>query len=111
CTEQFETGNFAIDTELHGRRFPVIDIERGVVFAFVFFDHDAKSKIIAMADGSTRSTRNQLWTWQMGETFKIDRGVIDHIEAWMVESQYHAASGWGDEYGRAHYGIVDAGNI
>jgi hypothetical protein len=110
CTEQFETGNFAIDTELHGRRFPVIDIERGAVFAWVFFDHDGKSKTITMADGSTRNTRNNLWTWQMGESFKIERGLITHIEAWMVEAQYHADGGWTD-FDRRHYGIVDAGNI
>jgi hypothetical protein len=110
CTEQFETGNFAIDTELHGRRFPVVDIERGAVFSWVFFDHDAKLKTITMADGSTRDTRNQLWTWQMGEAFKIERGLITQIEAWMVEAQYHASSGW-NNFDREHYGIVDAGGI
>lgn len=110
CTEQFETGYFAIDTELHGRRFPVVDIERGAVFAFVFFDHDAKQKTFTLADGSTRTTRNNLWTWQMGEAFKIERGLITQIEAWMVEAQYHADGGW-DDFDRDHYGIVDAGNI
>lgn len=106
CTEQFETGYFAIDTELHGRRFPVIDIERGTVFAFVFFDHDAKQKTFTLADGSTRTTRNQLWTWQMGESFKIERGLITQIEAWMTESQYHADGGWTD-FDRRHYGITE----
>ncbi len=110
CREQFETGYFAIDTELHGRRFPVVDIERGAVFAWVFFDHDGKSKEITLADGSKRPTGNALWTWQMGESFKIERGLITHIEAWMVEAQYHQSGGW-DNFDRDHYGIVDAGGI
>ena len=41
-----------------------MDRERGIVFAFAFFDHG-----------------NIDWTWQLGELFKIEKGKIRRIEA------------------------------
>jgi hypothetical protein len=55
-----------------------VDEERGVVFAFAFFDH-----------------RNINWTWQLGELFKVDKGNISRIEAIFIRGPYGMCSGWG----------------
>ena len=37
--QQFETGYFRFVDRIRDRRYPVVDRERGLVFAFAFFDH------------------------------------------------------------------------
>ncbi len=54
-----------------------MDRERGIVFAFAFFDHE-----------------NINWTWQLGELFKIQDGKIRRIEAMFHRSPYMMHSGW-----------------
>jgi hypothetical protein len=39
CQEQFETGLFHDVTRIRDRHFVVIDPERGLAFAFIFFDN------------------------------------------------------------------------
>ena len=66
-------GFFEVD-----RRFVAVDRERGIVFAFAFFDH-----------------QNINWTWQLGELFKIEKGKIRRIEAkggvTVVQKDQHAS--------------------
>jgi hypothetical protein len=77
CKGQFETSLIGVVTGVRDRRIVAVDIERGVVFAFAFFDH-----------------RNINWTWQLGELFKVDKGDISRIEAIFIRGPYGVCSGW-----------------
>ena len=39
CEAQFKTGYFKIVTHIRDRRWVIVDRERGLAFAFAFFDH------------------------------------------------------------------------
>lgn len=92
--EQFETGFFRFVTRIRERRFPVIDEERGVVFAFAFFDHDGTVRDYALADGTPRRGIDRPFTWMIAEAFRIERGLITRIEALMAEVPYGLSAGW-----------------
>jgi hypothetical protein len=77
CKGQFQTSLIGTVTGVRDRRVVAVDEERGVVFAFAFFDH-----------------RSINWTWQLGELFKVDGGQITRIEAIFIRSPYAMCSGW-----------------
>jgi hypothetical protein len=77
CKKQFETGLKGIVSRIRDRRFVAVDRERGIVFAFAFFDH-----------------YNINWTWQLGEIFKIEDGQIRRIEALFHRAPFGTNSGW-----------------
>ena len=64
-------------SRIRDRRFVAVDRERGIVFAFAFFDHE-----------------NINWTWQLGELFKIENGQIRRVEAVFHRAPYGTPSGW-----------------
>ncbi|MEL1250916.1 hypothetical protein [Aurantiacibacter gilvus] len=77
CRGQFETSLMGTVTSVRDRRVVAVDIERGIVFAFAFFDH-----------------RPINWTWQLGELFKVENGDISRIEAIFIRGPYGVCSGW-----------------
>jgi hypothetical protein len=78
CKKQFESGQLRnIVSRIRDRRFVAVDRERGIVFAFGFFDH-------VQID----------WTWQIAELFKIEKGLIRRIEAVFHRCPYGMNSGW-----------------
>ena len=77
CKKQFETGLKGIVDRVRDRRFVAVDRERGIVFAFGFFDHYRIN-----------------WTWQIAELFKIEDGKIRRIEAAFHRAPFGINSGW-----------------
>jgi hypothetical protein len=78
CKAQFESGQLRnIVSRIRDRRFVAVDRERGIVFAFGFFDHEQIN-----------------WTWQIAELFKIEKGNIRRIEAVFHRCPYGMNSGW-----------------
>jgi hypothetical protein len=77
CKKQFEEGLKGIVDRVRDRRFVAVDRERGIVFAFGFFDHHRIN-----------------WTWQLAELFKIEKGQIRRIEAIFHRAPFGMASGW-----------------
>ena len=77
CREQLQTTLIGAVTSIRDRRIVAVDRERGVVFAFAFFDH-----------------RPINWTWQLGELFKVEKGQIRRIEAIFIRGPYGVCSGW-----------------
>jgi len=78
CKEQFENGSLnGIVSRVRDRRFVAVDRERGIAFAFGFFDHDRIN-----------------WTWQLAELFRIEDGQIRRIEAVFHRAPYGINSGW-----------------
>jgi hypothetical protein len=78
CLENFtsDTLNGIVD-RIRDRRFVAADTERGIVFAFAFFDHYRIN-----------------WTWQLAEIFKIENGKIARVEAIFHQAPFGIASGW-----------------
>ena len=62
---------------IRDRRFVAADTERGIVFAFAFFDHHRIN-----------------WTWQLAELFKIENGLMRRIEAVFHQAPFGIPSGW-----------------
>ncbi|MBN2319189.1 MAG: hypothetical protein JXR49_08925 [Acidobacteria bacterium] len=82
CEEQQKSGWFAFVTEIRNRRFPVVDIERGLVLAFGFFDHDAAVRSYPLPDGTMiPNIISYPQTIEISELFQIRKGKIDQIEA------------------------------
>jgi hypothetical protein len=77
CKGQFETSLIGTVTSVRDRRVVAVDAERGIVFAFAFFDH-----------------RPINWSWQLGELFKVENGEISRIEAIFIRGPYGICSGW-----------------
>jgi hypothetical protein len=82
CEEQQKSGWFAFVTEIRNRRFPIVDIERGLVLTFGFFDHDAAVREYPLPDGTMKpNILTYPQTIQISELFQIRDGKIDQIEA------------------------------
>ena len=96
CLEQFKSGLLHFVTRIHDRRFVAVDQVRGLVFSFCFFDHSAgDTRIFQAPDGRTVTAGPaQLWTWQIAEVFRIEKGKIRQIEAIMEHVPYGMNSGW-----------------
>ena len=78
CLENFTSDQLnGIVDRIRDRRFVAADTERGIVFAFAFFDHYRIN-----------------WTWQLAELFKIENGQIRRVEAIFHQAPFGIASGW-----------------
>ena len=98
CDEQLSSGRFTFDTELRDRRFTVVDEDKGVVFAHVFFDH--AGDVLTWTDLKTgevhQNSQRVLYpsAWMITEIFKIKYGRIYEIEALLLDVPYKMRSGW-----------------
>ena len=98
CGEQFKIPGFsAIITRVRERRFPIVDEERGLVFAIAFFDHAGLPEV-KLPDGTIRKIEgppfNAPYCFMIGELFKIKNRQINRIEAIVIEVPYGMPSGW-----------------
>ena len=96
CLEQFKSGLLHFVNRIRDRRFVAVDEERGIVFAFGFFDHSGgATRTFSTPDGRTvTSGPVQPWTWQIAELFKVEKGKIRKIEALLHRGPYGMNSGW-----------------
>jgi len=96
CRQQFESGVFFYVTRIRDRRFVLVDPERGLAFAFAFFDNgsgDARNG--TLTDGRKVVSGPAIpWTWQIAEVFKIERGLIGPVESVLHQVPYGMGSGW-----------------
>ncbi len=96
CKEAFGLGYYREDTRLRNRRTLAIDEERGLIYAGVFFDHDAVLRTYQIKNGKTVTVRNTApWTWGIHEIFQVDKtGKISQVEAILLAVPYGARPGW-----------------
>ena len=98
CREQFESGLLHFVSKIRDRRYVAVDEERGLVVGIVFFDHEASaaSRNYTTPDGRqvTNSGPARTWTWMIAELFKVEKGLLHEIEAFLVEVPYGMNSGW-----------------
>ena len=97
CGEQFATGLTRVVTGVRERRYPIVDEERGLVYAMVRFDHNGKNETITWNDGTVHKVNppfDEPFSFQIGELFKIQNGKIKHIEALVFPVPFKMPTGW-----------------
>jgi hypothetical protein len=95
CEEQFRLGWYRYDDRLRARRFPLIDVERGLVMAFAFIDHCGRLAEYTLTNGErVNSLIRRPHTFYLAELFKIEDGAIRQIEANFITVPYHMPSPW-----------------
>ena len=82
CENQFKLGIYHINKRIRERRYPIVDVERGVVVASGFFDHANMFDRYTLTDGREMNTVLK-WpnTITLLEAFKVVNGRIARIEA------------------------------
>ena len=95
CEEQFALGWYRYDDALRGRRFPLVDIERGIVLAYGFIDHSGALGDYALTDGTKASSPvRRPHSYYLAEAFKIRDGAIEQVEAVFHTVPYKMPSPW-----------------
>jgi hypothetical protein len=83
CKKQFESGYLAIVTSIHQRRFPLADVERGIVYANAILDLGGTVRSITLTSGETvdmSAFAGRAASIEATEAFKIENGEIRRIE-------------------------------
>ena len=93
CAEQFQLGVYRYDDRLRGRRFPLLDVERGLVLAGGFIDHCGRLGRYRLTDGrEVESPIRRPHSFYLLELFKIKEQRIQQIEAVFITVPYHMPS-------------------
>ena len=98
CKKQFESGYLAIVTRIHQRRFPLVDEERGVVWANAVLDLGGTVRSIKLTNGETvdmGAFAGRASSIEATEAFKIENGKIRRVEMIGGSVPYHLNSPWG----------------
>ena len=97
CKEQFSTGLYGVVTEVHSRRFEVIDEERQAVMAFGVFDHCGCKPELTRPDGRVVRIAgfNRPSSILLAEAFALRGDLIEQVEAVGTSVPYHSDTGWG----------------
>ncbi len=82
CEAQFKLGMYRINKRIRERRYPLIDVERGVVVATGFFDHANEFDRYLLTDGREMKTALK-WPNSISliEAFRVVDSKIHRIEA------------------------------
>ena len=95
CEQQFALGWYRYDDELRARRFPLVDVERGIVLAYGFIDHSGRLGEYMLTDGTpARSPVRRPHSYYLAEAFKIRDGAIEQVEAVFHTVPYRMPSPW-----------------
>ena len=96
CLEQFSSGLLHFVSRIRDRRYVAVDSERGLVLAFVFFDHFAGDtrRFTTPSGRAVTAGPAQPWTWYIAELFRVENGKLRRIEAVLERVPYGMTSGW-----------------
>jgi len=96
CAEAFGLGYYREDTRMRNRRILAVDVERGLVYAGIYLDHDATVRSYRLKDGRTQTVKNTgPWTWDAQEVFQVNAdGRISQVEAVLLSVPYGMRPGW-----------------
>jgi hypothetical protein len=93
CMGQFKMGYYFVVQAIHNRRYPLVDAERGVVWAHCVFDQGTVNSG-TLSDGRAYSYRgfNRPGSILVTEAFLIDNGKIRRVEMIGPAATYHMNS-------------------
>jgi hypothetical protein len=96
CMGQFKMGFYFVVQAIHNRRYPLVDAERGVVWAHSVFDQGTVNSG-TLSDGRAYSYRgfNRPGSILVTEAFLIEDAKIRRVEMIGPAAVYHMNSPWG----------------
>jgi hypothetical protein len=96
CLTQFKMGLYYVVQNIHQRRYPLVDAERGIVWAYCVFDQGTVNSGV-LADGTKHSYPgfNRPSSILVSEAFLIENGKIHRVEMIGPSAVYHMNSPWG----------------
>lgn len=95
CLSQFKLGYYFVVQNIHNRRYPVVDQERGIVWAHAVFDQGTVNSGV-LSDGRPFTFRgfNRPSSILVTEAFLIENGKIRRVEMIGPAAAYHLNSPW-----------------
>jgi hypothetical protein len=95
CLSQFKLGIYFVVQNIHHRRYPVVDRERGIVWAHAIFDQGTVNKGI-LSDGRPYEFKgfNRPSSILVTEAFLIENGKIRRVEMVGPSATYHMNCPW-----------------
>jgi len=95
CLTQFQKGLYYVVQNIHHRRYPLVDQERGVVWAHCTFDQGTVNSGV-LSDGTKHSYPgfNRPSSILVSEAFLIENGKIRRVEMVGPSATYHVTSPW-----------------
>ncbi len=95
CLSQFKLGYYFVVQNIHHRRYPLVDNERGVVWSHAVFDQGTVNEGV-LSDGRKYAFKgfNRPSSILVNEAFLIENGKIRRVEMIGPSSTYHLNSGW-----------------
>jgi hypothetical protein len=96
CLSQLKLGYYFVVQAIHNRRYPVVDQERGIVYAHAVFDQGTVNSGV-LSDGTpyTFGGFNRPSSILVTEAFLIENGKIRRVEMVGPGALYHINSPWG----------------
>lgn len=95
CLSQFKLGYYFVVQNIHDRRYPVVDEERGIVWSHAVFDQGTVNQGV-LSDGRPYTFRgfNRPSSILVTEAFLIENGKIRRVEMVGPGVVYHMNSPW-----------------
>ncbi len=95
CLSQFKLGYYFVVQNIHHRRYPLVDNERGVVWSHAVFDQGTVNEGV-LSDGRKYAFKgfNRPSSILVNEAFLIENGKIRRVEMIGPSSTYHLSAGW-----------------
>lgn len=100
CAQQINTGVYAFITEYDNARFPIVDVERQIIFSVFDFRRRGTVKNVTMPNGRTYPMMpSTQWPNEVlnTEAWKFQNGKITRVEAIFLGNRtYKQGTGWPD---------------
>jgi hypothetical protein len=95
CMGQFKLGYYFVVQNIHHRRYPVVDQERGIVWSHAVFDQGTVNEGV-LSDGRKYAFKgfNRPSSILVTEVFLIENAKIRRVEMIGPSSTYHLNSPW-----------------
>lgn len=97
CAAQIDSGELSYITRIQPRRLIIVDEEKGIVFGFPMFVHNAvvrSVKLTGVPGFQSQAKEFPPFTLLAGELFKIRGGKIHEIEAFGTSMPNGIPTGW-----------------
>src|SRR5215468_11252372 len=95
CLSQFKLGYYFVVQNIHGRRYPVVDQERGIVYSHAVFDQGTVNKgVLSTGQEWTFRGFNRPSSILVTEAFLIENGKIRRVEMVGPSAPFHTNSPW-----------------